>query len=91
MTNLTSIWPNFIVADLNASVAYYVDKLGFEIRYIGPDGGPYFAIVGRENISIMLMAVAPDIKPIPNRTPARICAMGCVHSCGRPGRFVRGI
>jgi catechol 2,3-dioxygenase-like lactoylglutathione lyase family enzyme len=68
MTNLAAIWPSFIVADLNASIAYYVDKLGFEVRYIGPDGDPFFAIVGREDISIMLKAVAPDIKPIPHHT-----------------------
>ena len=43
-------------------------KLGFEIRYIGPDDDPYFAIVGRDNISIMLKAVAPDVKPVPNHT-----------------------
>lgn len=68
MTNLAAIWPSFIVADLNASIAYYVDKLGFEVRYIGPDGDPFFAIVGREGISIMLKAVAPDIKAIPHHT-----------------------
>jgi len=68
MTNLTYIMPCFIIADLKISVSFYVDKLGFEIRYIGPDDDPYWAIVGRDNISILLKAVAPDIKPIPNRT-----------------------
>ena len=68
MTNLTYIMPCFIITDLKISVSFYVDKLGFEVRYIGPDDNPYWAIVGRDNISIMLKAVAPDIKPIPNRT-----------------------
>ena len=68
MTNLTYIIPCFIIADLKISVSFYVDKLGFEIRHIGPDENPYWAIVGRDNISIMLKAVAPDIKPIPNGT-----------------------
>jgi hypothetical protein len=68
MTNLTYIMPCFIIADLTISVSFYVDKLGFQIRYIGPDENPYWAIVGRDNISIMLKAVAPEIKPIPNRT-----------------------
>ena len=67
MTNLTYIMPCFIIADLKISVSFYVDKLGFEVRYIGPDDNTYWAIVGRDNISIMLKAVAPDIKPIPNR------------------------
>lgn len=68
MTNLTHIWPSFIVSNLKASVSFYVDKLGFEVRYIGPDDDPYWAIVGRDNVSIMLKAVAPDVKPIPNHT-----------------------
>ena len=68
MTNLTYVSPFFIVTSLKDSVSFYVDKLGFEIRYIGPDDDPFWAIVGRDNISIMLKAVAPDIKPIPNRT-----------------------
>ena len=68
MTNLTYISPFFIVADLKISNAFYVDKLGFEIRYMGPDDDPFWAIVGRDNISIMLKAIAPEIKPIPNHT-----------------------
>lgn len=60
--------PCFIVADLKISVSFYVDKLGFEVKYIGPDDNPYWAIVGRDNISIFLKAVASDIKPIPNQT-----------------------
>ncbi len=68
MTSLTYIMPCFIVTDLGISVSFYVDKLGFEVRRIGPDKNPYWAIVGRDNISIMLKAVAQDIKPIPNRT-----------------------
>ncbi len=66
MTNLTSIWPSFIIANLKTSVSFYVDKLGFEVRHIGPDEDPYWAIVGRDNISIMLKAVAAEVKPIPN-------------------------
>ena len=66
MTNLTSIWPSFIVANLETSVSFYVGKLGFEVRHIGPDDDPYWAIVGRDNVSIMLKAVAADVKPIPN-------------------------
>jgi catechol 2,3-dioxygenase-like lactoylglutathione lyase family enzyme len=68
MENLSYIMPCFIIANLKTSVAFYVDKLGFHVRYTGPDEDPYWAIVGRDNISIMLKAVAPDIKPIPNRS-----------------------
>jgi catechol 2,3-dioxygenase-like lactoylglutathione lyase family enzyme len=68
MTNLSYISPFFIVTSLKASVSFYVDKLGFEIRYCGPDEDPFWAIVGRDNVSIMLKAIADDIKPIPNHT-----------------------
>jgi len=68
MTNLNFISPFFIVKDLKASVSFYTDQLGFEIRYIGPDGDPFWAIVGRDNISIMLKAIVPGIKPVPNHT-----------------------
>jgi catechol 2,3-dioxygenase-like lactoylglutathione lyase family enzyme len=68
MSNLTYISPSFIVEHLQQSVAFYVDKLGFEVRYTGPAGDPYWAIVGREEISIFLKAITSDIKPIPNHT-----------------------
>ncbi len=66
--NLSSIFPFFIVESLKTSVSFYVDKLGFEVRYTGPDDDPYWAIVGRDNVSIMLKAITPDVKPIPNHT-----------------------
>ncbi len=68
MSNLKYIWPSFIVSNIPDSVSFYVDKLGFEVRHIAPEDDPFFAIVGRDDISIMLKAIAPDIKPIPNNT-----------------------
>jgi catechol 2,3-dioxygenase-like lactoylglutathione lyase family enzyme len=69
MTNLTHVSPFFIVTNLKTSVSFYVDKLGFEVRYIGPDDDdPFFAIVGRDHISIMLKGNAADTKPAPNHT-----------------------
>jgi len=68
MTNLTHIWPSFIVSNLKTSVSFYIDKLGFEVRYIGPEGDPFWAIVGRDTISIMLKEIAPDVKPVPNHS-----------------------
>ena len=65
-TDLIYISPFFIVTSLKISVSFYIDKLGFEILYIGPDNNPYWAIVGRDNISIMLKEIAPHVKPIPN-------------------------
>jgi hypothetical protein len=36
------------------------------MRHIGPEDDPFFAIVGRDHIFIMLKTIADDIKPIPN-------------------------
>ncbi len=68
MSNLNFISPFFIVSDIKDSVAFYVSKLGFEIWHIGPDDEPYWAMVGRGHVSIMLKKIADDIKPIPNHT-----------------------
>jgi len=65
MTNLNYVSPFFIVTNLKTSVAFYADKPGFEVRYMGPDEAHYFAIVGRDHISIMLKEIAADIKPVP--------------------------
>ena len=45
-----------------------MDKLRFEVLHIGPEDDPYWAMVGRGPVSIMLKAIAKDIKPIPNHT-----------------------
>ena len=68
MSNHNYIFPFFIVANVQQSVAFYVDKLGFEVQQMGPADDPYWAIVGRDNISIMLKAIAAGIKPMPNHT-----------------------
>lgn len=65
---LRGVSPCFIVKDLRESVSYYVDRLGFELEYEGPEGGPFFAMVTRDDVTFMLKAVASDVPPIPNRT-----------------------
>lgn len=66
--NLASIRPSFIVRDLQASIDYYRDRLGFQVDFQGPDGGPFWAGVSRDGIGIMLKAVAADVPPIPHHT-----------------------
>src|ERR1700743_1703836 len=68
MTNLSSIAPCFIVTDVKPSVTFYVEKLGFKVLFQAPEEDPFFAMVGRDDIFIMLKAVAQDVKPIPNKT-----------------------
>lgn len=68
MVRLNSIAPFFIVASLQKSVDFYTAKLGFELRYAGPDDTPFFAMVGRDDISIMLKEIGAGIQPVPNHT-----------------------
>jgi catechol 2,3-dioxygenase-like lactoylglutathione lyase family enzyme len=66
--NLTSINPFFIVKDLQASISWYVERLGFQLDFQGPDQDPYYGSVSRDGIGIMLKAILPDVLPRPNRT-----------------------
>jgi catechol 2,3-dioxygenase-like lactoylglutathione lyase family enzyme len=66
--NLVSISPFFIVKDLQVSIAYYIERFGFQLDFQGPDDGPYYARVSRDGIGIMLKAILPDVLPQPNRT-----------------------
>ena len=67
-TNLVSITPFFIVKDLQASIAHYLERFGFELDFQGPEGDPYYARVSREGIGIMLKAIVPEVLPCPNHT-----------------------
>ena len=66
--NLASINPCFIVKDLQASIAYYIERMGFQLDFQGPEEDPYYGRVSRDGIGIMLKAILPDVLPRPNRT-----------------------
>ena len=66
--NLVSIRPFFIVKDLQASVAYYRDRLGFQLDFEGPAGDPYYAGLHRDQAGVMLKQILPDVLPMPNHT-----------------------
>jgi catechol 2,3-dioxygenase-like lactoylglutathione lyase family enzyme len=65
---LESVCPFFIVKDLEVSLAFYVDQLGFKITFKGPDDDAYFGIVERDGAWFMLKAITPDVGPVPNST-----------------------
>jgi catechol 2,3-dioxygenase-like lactoylglutathione lyase family enzyme len=65
-TTLTSITPFFIVRDVLASIAFYRDQLGFDLAVLIPDDDPYFAILRRDTVQVMLKAILPDVLPMPN-------------------------
>ena len=66
--NLVSISPFFIVKDLQVSISYYIERFGFQLDFQGPDDGPYYARVSRDDVGIMLKAIVPDVLPQPNHT-----------------------
>ena len=63
---LSYIAPFFIVRDVMTSIAFYKDRLGFEVTYLGPDDGPLFAMLRRDGVCLMLKAITPEVQPTPN-------------------------
>jgi catechol 2,3-dioxygenase-like lactoylglutathione lyase family enzyme len=67
---IKGIAPFFIVRNAAAAVAFYRDKLGFDITYQEPEHDPFFAIVSRGSAMLMFKAVEVDPLPNPARDPA---------------------
>lgn len=65
-TQLGHIAPLFIVRDVQQAVSFYREQLGFDLTFLGPDDDPYFALVKRDAVSLMLKAITPDVVPTPN-------------------------
>ena len=63
---LDSIAPFFIVRSVAPSIAFYRDGLGFQVAYVAPEDDPFFAIVRRDGVQIMIKAILPDVPPKPN-------------------------
>ncbi len=71
MSTLNSIAPFFVVDDLDKSLEFYHDKLGFEVTHKGGGNGPgedFWGIVQRDGVMIMLKAIVPEIHPQPNHS-----------------------
>lgn len=64
LAEIGGVSPFFIVKDAGASLAFYRDRLGFEISFQEPAEDPFFAIVNRGRAMIMLKDVGVD--PLPN-------------------------
>ena len=65
---LKEIAPFFIVKNLTVSIDFYNQKLGFETDLLIPEEDPFFGIVSRDNVRILLKHIAEDIHPVPNHT-----------------------
>ncbi|HKU28052.1 MAG TPA: VOC family protein [Candidatus Sulfotelmatobacter sp.] len=62
---ISGIAPFFIVKDVPAALAFYQDRLGFDVTYQGPEPGDiFFGIVQRGAAMIMLKDVG--LEPLPN-------------------------
>jgi catechol 2,3-dioxygenase-like lactoylglutathione lyase family enzyme len=61
----TAISPCLIVSDVDQTIAFYRDKLGFESRFQEPDRNPFFAIIGRDGAQIFIKSER-DVAPVPN-------------------------
>jgi catechol 2,3-dioxygenase-like lactoylglutathione lyase family enzyme len=58
--------PLFIVRDVIPAIAFYKDRLGFEVMFLGPNDDPYFAMLQRDDVRLMLKAITPEVQPTPN-------------------------
>ena len=64
---ITGIAPFFIVKNVPAALAFYRDRLGFEIVFQGPEADDiFFGIVRRGGAMIMFKDIGVD--PVPNYT-----------------------
>jgi catechol 2,3-dioxygenase-like lactoylglutathione lyase family enzyme len=57
--------PFFIVSNVDQSVAFYRDKLGFETRFEQPGPDRFFAIIGRGGAQIFFKS-DKSVEPLPN-------------------------
>jgi len=65
----TSLTPNLVVADVDRSLRFYRDVLGFTVEQTVPDASPFvFAIVRSGAVEVYLNARAPRSR---NTRPSR--------------------
>jgi catechol 2,3-dioxygenase-like lactoylglutathione lyase family enzyme len=65
MTRMQGISPFFIVGNVANTVAFYRDRLGFEVTHREPERDPFFAIIRRDGVQILLKA-EDGVPPLPN-------------------------
>jgi catechol 2,3-dioxygenase-like lactoylglutathione lyase family enzyme len=62
---LTAISPFFIVSNVDQTIEFYRDKLGFETTFQEPDSNPFFAIIRRDGAQLFLKSEGA-MAPLPN-------------------------
>jgi len=61
----TAISPLFIVGNVDRTIAFYRDKLGFETTFQEPAQNPFFAVLLRDGAQLFVKSQA-DVTPLPN-------------------------
>ena len=59
------ISPFFIVSNVDRTIAFYREKLGFETTLKQPDRNPFFAIIRRDGAQLFIKSDA-NVTPLPN-------------------------
>lgn len=67
---IESMCPFFIVSYVPRSIAFYVDKLGFETCHREPEKEPFLAGLRRDGASLFVKAGEASPLPNPKRDPA---------------------
>jgi catechol 2,3-dioxygenase-like lactoylglutathione lyase family enzyme len=63
---LALIAPFFIVREVPPAIAFYRDRLGFELMFQTPADEPFFAMLRRDSAALMLKAVGDGVLPLAN-------------------------
>lgn len=63
---MMSVSPFFIVRDVKLALAFYRDRLGFDVTHVAPEASPFFAIVRRDGVQLMLKEIGEGVSPLPN-------------------------
>jgi catechol 2,3-dioxygenase-like lactoylglutathione lyase family enzyme len=61
----TAISPFFIVSNVDRTIAFYRDKLGFETTFQQPEQNPFFAVIRREGAQLLVKSER-NVTPLPN-------------------------
>lgn len=63
---LKGLIPFLIVDNVQESLDFYQYKLGFKASILIPERNPFFAMVERDSVSIMLKHISDEIHPMPS-------------------------
>jgi catechol 2,3-dioxygenase-like lactoylglutathione lyase family enzyme len=68
---LNSATPCFIVDDLDATIAFYQSRLGFDVLHKGGsdgNGSDFWAFLARDKVMLSFKVITPEVHPQPNRS-----------------------